>query len=95
VTFFHSSGLSHEELNSLTCPLPPPHIIEQKYEVIHEGVMYVLSVDREKTRVINKFLSIDYFRKWEKHHVILTDSCITAHCVSRLTGSSANSRTLE
>ncbi|KAI5709619.1 hypothetical protein M8J75_001674 [Diaphorina citri] len=75
-------GLSHEELNSMTCPLPPPHIIEQKYEVIHEGVMYVLSVDREKTRVINKFLSIDYFRKWEKHHVILTDSCITAHCLS-------------
>uniref|UniRef100_A0A8D8SWA0 C-Maf-inducing protein n=1 Tax=Cacopsylla melanoneura TaxID=428564 RepID=A0A8D8SWA0_9HEMI len=73
---------SHEELNSLTCTLPPPHIIEQKYEVIHEGDMYVLSVDREKTRVINKFLSIDYFRRWEKHHVILTDSCITAHCLS-------------
>lgn len=68
--------------HSMTLTLPPPHIIEQKYEVIHEGDMYVLSVDREKTRVINKFLSIDYFRKWEKHHVILTDSCITAHCLS-------------
>lgn len=52
-----------------------------RYKLLHEGDIQVCVLRHPRT-FLSKILTSKFLRRWEPHHLTLTDSCLTSATVS-------------
>ena len=60
-------------------PIKPAHT-GPKYKLLTEGDIQLCRLNHTRT-IVSKIMNSKYLRRWESHHIILTDSAITSETV--------------
>ncbi|KAG8183975.1 hypothetical protein JTE90_007408 [Oedothorax gibbosus] len=70
-----SSSGSDPVLQNMRSPHSPQG--GPRFKVVREGLVHVCHLNHTRT-VISKLLSSRFLRRWEAHHVVLEESCVTS-----------------